>query len=53
MKVKTGDVKMLVNPRGKDFKVRVVHVFENGEWAMVELIGFEGCSREVMTNQLY
>ena len=44
-----GDIKKMNNPRGEDFTVRIINLFEyeGVEYAEVEPVGFNGFTREV------
>ena len=54
-KVNVGDIKRLPNPRGEDFIVRVLKVFdyEGEEWAEVKPVDFNGISREIKACMLF
>ena len=52
--MKIGDIKKMDNPRGEDFTVKVINLFdyEGIEYAEVEPVGFNGFPREVPISRL-
>ena len=52
--MQVGEIKKMDNPRGEDFTVKVVNLFEcDGiEYAEVEPVGFNGFPREVPITKL-
>lgn len=53
--ISVGDIKRLPNPRGEDFIVEVLKVFEyeNEKYAEVKPVDFDGVPREVKACMLF
>ena len=52
--MKIGDIKKMDNPRGEDFTVKIINLFEDNsiKYAEVEPVDFTGPSREVPIERL-